>query len=266
MRSWLIRKETGPLAGASNMAVDEHLFRTLPDEPRTVVRFYQWARPTASLGYGQDAVKVIDRDFCRAHGVDVVRRVTGGKVVLHHREVTYSVSSSDVETFGSTVAGSYKLISLGLMRGLARMGLHPLLAGAPPASYARGTMPCFSHPARDEVEIDGRKIIGSAQKRVGTKFLQHGSIPLLADEGLLRSVSRGGDIPEKIKMISLSEALGRPVDFVWAAEHLVAGLVEFFGVDFAPLVWTNADGAAVERLSEEKYAAESWTWRGEASA
>jgi lipoate-protein ligase A len=245
------------------MAVDEHLFRTLPDEPRTVVRFYRWARPAASLGYGQDAAKVVDRDFCRANGVDVVRRLTGGKLVLHHHEVTYSVSSSDVGTFGSTVAGSYKLISQGLMAGLARMGLCPVLAGAPPASYVRGTMPCFSHPARDEVEIDGRKIIGSAQKRAGSKFLQHGSIPLRADEGLLRLVSRRGDVREDIRMTSLSEALGRPVEFEEAVEHLVAGLAEFFGVDFAPHISTEADLTAVERLRDEKYAAEAWTWRGE---
>jgi lipoate-protein ligase A len=245
------------------MAVDEYLFRTLPDAPRTVVRFYRWERPTASLGYGQDASKVMDLDFYRANDVDTVRRITGGKLVLHHDEVTYSVCSSDVQTFTPTLGGSYKLISRGLMRGLEKMGLRPSLAEKAPPFYARGTMPCFSHPAQDEVELDGRKIIGSAQKRTGPKFLQHGSIPLASDESLLKAVSlRKGD-PEKIRMTSLSEALGRPVSFEWAVDLLTAGLSEFFGIILEPLVLTDEDFAAITRLENLKYATEAWTLRGE---
>ena len=259
---WFLIREEEPRSGPWNMAVDEHLFRTLSDAPRTVVRFYQWERPTASLGYGQDAGRVLDLEFCRANGVDVVRRMTGGKLVLHHHEVTYSVCSSDVETFGSTVAGSYRLISEGLIQGLARLGLNPVLAGAPPSSYARGTMPCFAHPGRDEVVIDGRKIIGSAQKRAGAKFLQHGSIPLLADEDLLKAVSRKREGTDEIRMISLSEAVGRPVSFESAVEHLASGLAEFFGIVFEPLKMTDEDLAAIEHLRETRYATDAWTLEG----
>jgi lipoate-protein ligase A len=258
--------EKAPQAGAWNMAVDEFLFRTLPDSPKTVVRFYQWERPTASLGYGQDVAKVIDLDFCRANGVDIVRRITGGKLVLHHREVTYSVCSSDAETFTETLAGSYKLISQGLMKGLERMGLRPVLADKAPPFYARGTMPCFSHPAQDEVELGGLKIIGSAQKRVATRFLQHGSIPLAADEGLLKSVSFRKADPAKIRMTSLSEALGRPIDFSWAVEHFVSGLAEHFETPFVPLEFSSEDLAQIDVLAREKYASESWTLRGESRA
>jgi len=263
---WFLLKEEDPRSGPWNMAVDEHLFRSLTEEPRTVVRFYQWERPTASLGCGQAAEKVIDMGFCRANGVDVVRRMTGGKLVLHHHEVTYSICSSDVETFSLTVAGSYRLISEGLIQGLARLGLDPVLAGAPPSSYARGTMPCFAHPGRDEVEIDGRKIIGSAQKRTGGKFLQHGSIPLAADEALLRAVSRKDFGADEIRMISLSEASGRPVSYESAVEHLVSGLAEFFKVAFEPLRMTGEDLAAIEHLRANKYATGAWTFRAETGA
>ena len=261
---WFLLKEEEPCSGPWNMAVDEHLFRALTDEPRTVVRFYRWERPTASLGYGQDPGRVLDMEFCRANGVDVVRRMTGGKLVLHHDEVTYSVCSSDVETFGSTVGGSYRLISEGLMQGLEKLGLNPVLAGAPPSSYARGTMPCFAHPGRDEVEIGGRKIIGSAQKRAGAKFLQHGSIPLLADEKLLKAVSRKGEGTDEIRMISLSEAVGRPVSFESAVEYLASGLAEFFGIVFEPLRMTDEDLAAIARLEKLKYATDAWTMEGQA--
>jgi len=241
------------------MAVDEYLFRTLPAEPRTAVRFYQWNRPTASLGYGQIPSQVVDLDFCLANGVEVVRRITGGKLVLHFREVTYSVVSSDVETFTATLGGSYKRISRGLVDGLTLMGLSAVLADQAPSFYARGTMPCFSHPAQDEVEIEGRKIIGSAQKRIGDRFLQHGSIPLHEDEDLLKAVSFLRGDPSRIRMTSLSEALGRPVEFAEAAASLIAGLASFFQVDFEPIVFEASDLKAIGDLRCRKYASDAWT-------
>jgi lipoate-protein ligase A len=241
------------------MAVDEYLFRTLPVEPRTDVRFYQWIRPTASLGYGQNPAKVVDLDFCRSNGVDVVRRITGGKLVLHHREATYSLVSSDKETFTATLGGSYKLISRGLVNGLAAMGLSAVLADQAPPFYARGTMPCFSHPAQDEVEIEGRKIIGSAQKRIGDRFLQHGSIPLESDEDLLKGISFLRGDPSPIRMTSLSAALGRPVEFAETALRLAEGLASFFRVDFEPIVFEPGALKSIENLRRRKYASDAWT-------
>jgi lipoate-protein ligase A len=244
------------------MAVDEFLFRSLDDNPRTYLRFYQWERPTASLGYTQNVVKAIDLDFCRRNGIDVVRRITGGKLVLHHREITYSVVSSDTATFTGTLAGSYKLISRALMRGLELMGLAPTSADKAPPFYAKSDLPCFSHPAQDEIELGGRKIIGSAQKRAGTGFLQHGSIPLGHDERLLKSVSLLQDDTAEIRMTSLSEALGRPVEFRWAVERFVAGFREFFHGDPEPLVLTPEDEESIVALERTKYANEEWTLRG----
>lgn len=246
------------------MAVDEFLFRSLPDGPETSVRFYRWARPTASLGYSQEVSRVVDADFCRHNGIDIVRRITGGKLVLHHQEVTYSIASSDTGTFTVNLGESYRLISRGLMSGLALMGLEVLLAGPPPQAYLRGTLPCFSHPGLDEVEWNGKKIIGSAQKRVGAKFLQHGSIPLDKDEPLLRSVSFLDRETAALRMTSLSEALGRPADFAGAVKPLLAGLEDFFGVEFAPLAFTDEDRTAIRRIQESRYANPDWTERRKA--
>jgi lipoate-protein ligase A len=247
------------------MAVDEFLFRSLDARPLTTLRFYQWALPTASLGYTQDVAKAIDLEFCRRNGIDVVRRITGGKLVLHHLEITYSVVSSDTSTFTPTLAGSYKLISRALMRGLELMGLSPTAADKAPPFYAKGNLPCFSHPAQDEIEIGGKKIVGSAQKRAGTGFLQHGSIPLSHDETLLKSVSLLGEDPAEIRMTSLSEAMGRPVEFSWAVERLAAGFREFFGVEPDPLYLTPADEETVLAIERSKYGHDAWTLRGRAS-
>ena len=241
------------------MAVDEFLFRSLGDEPRTFVRFYRWAKPTASLGYSQTVEKVLDLDYCRRNGIDVVRRITGGKLVLHHREITYSVASSDTEVFSSTLAESYRLISNALICGLEKMGLKARLAGPPPDSYRTGNMPCFAYPGLDEIEIDGRKIVGSAQKRVGRRFLQHGSIPLQSDEEVLRKLSLGGGADADVRMISLSEALGRPAEFDWAVERLVEGIEAFFNVCFRTKIFPPEDIVAVLDIQKSRYQNEAWT-------
>ncbi len=265
MNTWHLIIDAEPLKGSLNMAVDEFLFRSLAGGSRTYVRFYRWERPTASLGYSQKTENVIDLEFCRRNGIDVVRRITGGKLVLHHREITYSVCSSETGAFTGTLAGSYKLISQALARGLRRMGLEASLAGASPPFYAKGDLPCFSQPARDEIEVNGKKIVGSAQKRIGTSFLQHGSIPLVHDEGLLKAVSRLGDDPAEIRMTSLSEALGRPVDFDWAVARLVEGFEDFFGVRFDALEMTDADKKNIDDIRTGKYEDDNWTRCGTSS-
>jgi lipoate-protein ligase A len=259
MKEWSLIVDSTPQPGSWNMAVDEYLFHSLGGEPRTVVRFYQWARPTVSLGYSQAVEKVADIDFCRHHGIDIVRRMTGGKLVLHDKEITYSISSSDTAAFSTTLAESYRLISNGLIHGLEKMGLRARLAGEAPATYRRGRLPCFSHAARDEIEIDGRKIIGSAQKRVGTRFLQHGSIPLEASADSLQKVAATGDEAELILLTSLSEAVGRPVSFDWAVGHFVQGLAEYFRVNFRPMDFTDEERQAILRIQREKYDNPLWT-------
>jgi len=262
MKTWHLLVEPEASKGSLNMAVDEFLFRAAEETGRTFLRFYQWERPTASLGASQKAEKVIDLAFCREHGIDIVRRITGGKLVLHDREVTYSLCSSDEAAFTPTLAGSYKLISGALVLGLEKMGIRPAASGPAPPSYAKSDLPCFSHPARDEIEVDGKKVIGSAQKRTGVRFLQHGSIPLAHDERLLKSVAlRAGD-PAEIRMTSLSRILGRPVAFGWAVERLAAGFAEFFGVHCEPLVLDEDGWARIRALQRDVYENDAWTLGG----
>jgi len=264
MKTWFLLIDPKPLRGSLNMAVDEFLFHGLGAEPRTVLRFYQWERPTASLGFSQKIQSVVDVAFCRRNGIDIVRRMTGGKLVVHHREITYSVVSNDEDVFTATLSGSYRLISQALVKGLERMGVAAVLAGKAPSSYTRGTMPCFSHPAQDEIAVAGRKIIGSAQRRMGRRFLQHGSIPLTIEENVLKTVSLypfEGDI----LMTSLSREIGAEVDFGWASERLIAGFKDFFGIAFAPLTRSEEDDRHILEIERRKYANPTWTMEGRAS-
>ncbi len=139
------------------------------------------------------------------------------------------------------------------------MGLTAGLAPVSPPSYARGTMPCFAYPAKDEVEIGGLKIIGSAQRRTGPAFLQHGSVPLEKDEDLLKGVARSEAPDRGVRMTSLAEALGRPVSFDWAADRLSRGVAEFFGVALEPVILDGVAGEEISRIEAVRYGDEAWT-------
>jgi lipoate-protein ligase A len=260
MLTWqlIINRRFG--SGHWNMAVDDYLFQSLASKPGTIVRFYGWKRPTVSLGYSQKIQKVVDVDYCREQGIDIVRRMTGGKLVFHHREVTYSVCSSDTSVFTSKLGDSYRLISEALMRGLQKMGLTPSLSSPAPAHYTRGSLPCFSYPTRNEVEVGGRKIIGSAQKRVGETFIQHGSIPLEEDNELLKSLSFLPREEENVRMISLSEATGGPVGFNGVVPLFVEGMEEYFHVGFELKSFSGREKAAIRDIEGKKYGNRGWTF------
>src|ERR1700716_807860 len=175
--SWRLLVDTDA-DGAWNMAVDEVLLEGVAAGavPPTL-RFYQWAPPCLSLWYFQP-FEVVALDGCRALGVDVVRRPTGGRAILHDRELTYSVAlPAAVLGHDGGVLPSYYRLSLALQDGLRRLGVPATLA---PESSADGSPEhgpvCFDRPSAHEILLQGRKLVGSAQMRRGGGLLQHGSI------------------------------------------------------------------------------------------
>lgn len=123
MRVWrLIR--SGHLSGAMNMAVDEAIMRSVAEGGPPTLRFYGWEPPAISIGYFQDAEKQVDFAACKSVGVDVVRRPTGGRAVLHDVEVTYSLALPEENPIvPKGITESYREISEGMVRGLRRLGL-----------------------------------------------------------------------------------------------------------------------------------------------
>lgn len=185
----------GAIDGKSNMAIDAALFEEVASSstPRTIVRFYRWSRPTLSLGRNQKIENAVDTQYCATHGIDVVHRPTGGRAVLHDDELTYAVVSNDASYFGDTIYGNYKAVSEALCRGYNAMGIPAILA--PDTKKVAGVasaadLPCFMSPSRYELMVDGRKIVGSAQRRVRDTFLQHGSMPVTCDRKALAFATR----------------------------------------------------------------------------
>lgn len=237
---------SGPLTGAENMALDTAMATQLQQGtiPPTL-RLYGWRPWAVSLGYNQSE-QDIDRAACDRFGFDIVRRPTGGRAILHANELTYAVV---MPAHGQGITETYSLISKALVEGLSRICPSVSYESSQPnfaALYKRQeSIPCFSASARYEVQIGGRKLVGSAQRRITTPglpevVLQHGSILLGPEHRLLADVLQVNDagIRERIvqdmegKTIDLAEATGRTVTFDETAEAVRDGFERTMGITF----------------------------------
>lgn len=175
-----------PLDGASNMALDEALFNL--NSPPTL-RFYFWKRPTISVGRFQR----LNADFiakCKNADIDLVRRPTGGRAILHNNELTYAISAPYCQMpHSSTLTKLYTRLAEWQVDSLATMGIKASLAGKKWSGrrYLESDA-CFQTSTSFEVNVGGRKISGSAQRRGKDSFLQHGSILIDYDFDLFPSL------------------------------------------------------------------------------
>jgi lipoate-protein ligase A len=229
--------DSGPNFGAYNMAVDEELLaRAQAGETPPTLRFYAWHPPTVSIGRFQKIETAVDVEACRQRGIDIVRRITGGRAVLHHQELTYSiVARTDDPLFPTNVHGTYKIIAAGLLLGLGNLGIPAEMVSRSSRHAAlvkkdSKDPACFSSPSWYEILVHNRKIIGSAQRRLSGAFLQHGSILMDYDPALEAGVIRGGGSGEVVT--SINRELGRDVPLVKVKQAIINGFAEALGIAF----------------------------------
>ncbi len=175
----------GRSSGPWNMGVDEALLASLARGRGATLRFYTWAGPWLSLGYGQ-SVSDERRAACRSAGVGIVRRSTGGGAVLHGADLTYALVAPDA-LLPPSLQASYAFLNDALLEALGALGV-PVERSQPRSAAPKG-FDCFAAPARDEICAGGRKLAGSAQRRAGGGVLQHGSIRLRPDPAPAREPS-----------------------------------------------------------------------------
>lgn len=188
-----------PASGHENMAIDEAILTACENglSPSTV-RFYGWSQPTLSLGCFQKFGAY--KENCDALGIPIVRRITGGRAVLHDMELTYAVASDDAALFEMGIIGAYRIISGCMVDALRDIGIDADIQKEvksqkhAPAGFKQGSkvrsqgFSCFKSVSRYEILINGKKIIGSAQKRLKRAFLQHGSIIIDVNREMFSSV------------------------------------------------------------------------------
>lgn len=253
-----IRLLVSPRAdGPTNMALDEALLHRAGETGETVLRVYSWAKPTVSLGRNQPARGCYDLAVASARGIDFVRRPTGGRAILHHREITYSVAAP-ISAYGS-LPESYRTINRLLLEALRTLGVDAQEALGSTRAPAPSIAPCFDAPVSGELVADGRKLVGSAQVRDGEAFLQHGSLLLDDDQQVLT------------EMLGHRERSPAPATFRALTGRLVT--VREFADAWAGAVTTHAGRPPraleldvrllddVRSLIRTRYARADWTWR-----
>ena len=255
-------------SGAENMAIDEALLLTMAKavEPQPVLRFYGWSPATLSLGYAQSYHKEVDEEACLAEGIEIIRRPTGGRAVLHQYELTYSVIAPEHDPHVSgTVTQSYLRISQALLTGLKAVGVPAEMVACGGLNEASSSA-CFDAPSWYELVVDGRKLVGSAQVRKEGMLLQHGSILLHFDADLLFGLLKfpNGELRQRLltgfktKACALDEVWTHPIEREDLEREICSGFCEIMGIKLIRSQLTEQEKALEEEVLL-KYQSAEWT-------
>ncbi|WKZ35719.1 MAG: lipoate--protein ligase family protein [Anaerolineales bacterium] len=278
MRIWRLL-HTPPSTGAWNMAVDEAILEHIHrGESKPTLRLYAWQPPCLSLGYAQP-FRDVDVERLKSRGWDVVRRVTGGRAILHTDELTYSVTgSADEPVLAGGVLESYNRLSQALLFAVRELGLQvevkeqvaqAAVLGGGDAAGSKVNPVCFEVPSTYEITVNGKKLIGSAQARKKEGVLQHGSLPLrgdltrICDALVFDSESAREDAKERLlaRATTVESVLGVEKDWETAAQAFVRGFEAELGIQFGRGEMSQSEIQRAEELVKEKYAHASWTER-----
>jgi lipoate-protein ligase A len=234
--------DSGHVRAADSAAIDEAILESrasgaVPD----TLHFYVRASPTVSLGHFQRLSESVDLDRCRDAGVDLVRRKSGGSSIFTGPgQLIYGLIISGSQLPRGPEA-SFAVICSAIARAISSLGVD-----------AR-------HRPVNDIEVDGKKVSGSAQLRRRGVVLQHGSVILDTDLGLMDSVLRKGSPSERVT--SLRSVLGRPPSMKVLKSALKHELSIEFGADIVPGKLTPDEEVRAAQLAEEFYANPSWTSR-----
>ncbi|HAR6615475.1 TPA: lipoate--protein ligase family protein [Staphylococcus pseudintermedius] len=258
-----------------NMALDEALLNFVSrGEIDPVVRFYTWNPPTLSIGYFQRLSKEIDIEKVKEKGYGLVRRQTGGRGVLHDKELTYSVIVPEAHPdMPQTVTEAYRVISGGLLEGFKSLGFDAHFA-VPRSKEEREKLKqprssvCFDAPSWYELVVERKKIAGSAQTRQKGVILQHGSILQdvdiddLFDMFIFKNERLKAKMKEAFveKAVAINDLSNETITLAQMEVAFKEGFKKALDIEFKPLELTVAQQDEVKAL-EEKYRSEAFLYR-----
>jgi lipoate-protein ligase A len=246
--------DDGPAPGAVNMARDEFLFERagIPGAVPSF-RLYSFEPSAITIGFHQNPAAVLDLDVVRSDRMDVVRRITGGRALLHAGELTYCVvipAGHNLSDLG--LRGAFREISLAVSSAMRKLGVETIVsAGGGGMPRGSGT-PCLVAPSRDEVTAGGRKIVCSAQRRAHGVLLQHGSILLEQGSEQIVKYLKGnwGDLGANVTFVSRETGYGIERDEMKLS--LVKAFAERFSVRWQAAAFSDQESESIGRRAELK--------------
>src|SRR5699024_1409182 len=267
---------SGKCSGSFNMALDEALLEWHSrGEIGPVLRFYEWQNPTLSLGYFQRIHEAVNLEEIEQQKIDLVRRPTGGRSVLHEHEITYSVIVNErYPNMPESITEAYRVISEGLLEGFKELGLDAYFS-VPQNDFEKEqlkkpkTAVCFDAPSWYELVVEGKKIAGSAQTRQKWVILQHGAILLKLDEQKLISLFNFTTNEERERMlqgirkkaVAIDQLANREVSVEEAVIAFSNGFKKALNIEFEPFTLSEAQFQYVKQIEQTKYANQDWTYK-----
>lgn len=246
--------------GAVNFARDEALLRRARATGETLIRLYAWSRPVVSFGRNERTAGRFSAGSVRAAGLDVARRPTGGRALLHHRELTYAIGGPAGS--GDTLRTTYLRLNALLADALRRVGVAADVFAPAAATAVPDGAPCFATPSAGELVVGGRKLVASAQWREAGADLQHGSILIDDDQALLTAAVEPGYVLPPVPAPATLRSLVARVPTLDDLANAIASAVA--AVDGA----TPGRIAPAQLVSEREvesrvthYRDAAWTWR-----
>ncbi len=247
------------------MAIDECMVSWHQRTGIPVFRVYTWSPPAISLGRYQQT-DCLDLEACRADGVDIVRRVTGGGAIYHDRELTYSLACAgdDLDKKPRTVSESFEIINRFLIVFYRWMGFRAVYSKDTAVTTMTGRRAafCFSGNEKYDIMINGKKIGGNAQRRMGKAVLQHGSVPLYLDRDRVARYFKGG--MDGGSFTSLAELAGREPDPVMKIRLLSESFSDSTGMRLYEQDISPDERAEIEFIMKKKYLRSRWNLEGRA--
>jgi lipoate-protein ligase A len=273
------------------MALDETILQSCRSgDAIPTLRLYMWKPPGISIGYFQHIENTVDVNKCRENNVDVVRRITGGRAVLHENEITYSLCAltHQYPELGENINETYRKISFALLESLKALkvfgewvkpkreriaidstgSINSLQANLIQVTEdSNFSKPCFMSNSRYEITVEGKKLIGSAQRREKNCFIQHGSIPLgkgkISLPDLLSEENNRKKMKEDLesKSTNLEKILKRKIGYEEVISALKRGFGRFFNIEMNEEELTKAELKVAHMLKDKKYLTNEWNFR-----
>ena len=243
--------------GIFNMAADHMLVENFNIGDLPQFRIYSWSKPTLTIGSNEKLDKKINSNFCKLNSIPIIRRLTGGKAVLHGFDLSYSiVGDYSDKRFRNGVIETYKFLSKGFFDFFTNLGLNPRFVLSSPKKKEQHL--CFNENSFWEILVQGKKIIGNAQRVIGSSkgrvFLQHGSITISDPVPLMLSIFKHSKEPILRKNMICFEQLGifPKLDFIDLEHLLESSLSKNFNISWSKNEWGDNELKKIYDL-QKKY-------------
>jgi len=242
------------------MARDEALARCTTTSGIPTLRLYRFDPPAITLGRFQEFPGGIQTGDCQRYGIDLVRRPTGGLAILHHLDFTYSVTLPRDRRMPAERKRYFNTVAAGILGSLELIGVKAELVDHRGPGRTVPTW-CFDGVTGIDVEWEGRKICGSAQRMFESSVLQHGSLFLDIDQKMLKRMTRG-DETKGISPVTIKEVTERDVGWKELKSAFKNGFAESLGLYIEQGELSEDEACLAERMRVEKYSNFEWLWKG----